>query len=76
MKPVDDIQHFWKWWSVRFGVLAAAFAGTAAAYALLPSDMLPSIPAWAKQIIAAGTLGFTFLSLLSRGVDQPKLRGE
>lgn len=74
MKLVDDIQHFWKWWSVRFGLIASAFAGTVAAYALLPADMLPEIPAWAKQVLAAGTLGFTFLSVLSRGVDQPKLK--
>lgn len=74
MKLVDDINDFWKWWSVRFGVIAAAFAATVAAYALLPPDMLPAIPAWAKQVLAAGTLGFTFLSVLSRGVDQPSLK--
>lgn len=74
MKLVDDAHLFWKWWSVRFGVLALAFGGTALAYSQLPADILPVLPTWAKQVIGCGSVGFTFLSLLSRGIDQPKLR--
>lgn len=72
-----DIEHFWRFWSVRFGLIAAACASTLAAYAAAKAfgaEVVQHVPQWSLDVLIYGSMAFTFASVVSRGLDQPKLR--
>lgn len=66
MNLIDDIQHFWRFWSVRLGLLGTA-CGTAAA-------TLGDIgPAWLHTSLIIGSAAFGALAVLVRPIKQAKL---
>lgn len=81
MKTIPDIEHFWRFWSVRLAVLSGAINATAlaiiGAYALLPTDWLPVVSAGFKQAVAYAALGSAgltaFLAAVARRYVQPGL---
>lgn len=81
MKLIENKHQFWKFWSVRLsfasGVISATALGIIGAYAFLPADFLPDIPAGFKRAVsysALGAAGLTaFLGAFARGIQQPKL---
>lgn len=76
MKLVPDVRDWTKWWSIRLAALSAAFSAVIVAYATLPPDWLPGIPAALKTALAVGALLSAGGAGFARVIDQPKLRGE
>lgn len=74
MNKVDDIQNFWKWWSVQLAVLSTVFSAITLAYMGLPPDWLPGIPQWAKTALAVGSLVTAGGAAWVRGISQPNLQ--
>lgn len=77
IKLTDDIEHFWKFWSVRFGLIAAACASALGAYAAAKAmgvEIVQHVPQWTLDALIYGSMLGTFASVISRGIDQPKLR--
>lgn len=76
MKLVNDANNWYRWWSMRWIIATAFFTSVIAAYALLPSDWLPEIPAYVKKGLAIGSMLTAGLAGISRVVSQPKLEKE
>lgn len=81
LRLIDDIDgsllKLWRFWSVRFGILAGACSAAVASYEgfkALDPMLVRHVPEWIVGMLAAGAVGFTFASVVSRGIDQPKLR--
>jgi hypothetical protein len=74
VKLTSDAGKWHKLWSMRFIIATAFFSSIIAAYALLPSDWLPSIPQWIKGALALMDLGCAGAAGVSRVIDQPALR--
>lgn len=77
MKLIDDFEHFWKFWSVRFGVLATACTTSLGAYSAgkaLDPSFTAALPDWVPSALIAGAAIFSGAAVIARGVDQPKLR--
>jgi len=81
MDLIPDIEHFWRFWSVRLAVLSGAINATAlaiiGAYALLPADWLPVVSESFKATVAYAALGSAgltaFLAAAARRYVQPTL---
>jgi hypothetical protein len=77
VKLVDDIEHFWKFWSVRLGVLAAAcgagLAAWGAANAIDPR-LVRHFPQWTLDALSFGSVIFSTAAVLARAVAQPRLQ--
>lgn len=69
---VPDASEWRRWWSMRWIIAGAYFSGVVAAYMLLPSDWLPTIPAWVKQAHAIGALLCGGGAAASRVIQQPR----
>jgi hypothetical protein len=77
MKLIADIEHFWRFWSVRWHLVAGACTGTLAVYAsakAFGAEVVKHVPQWTLDVLIYGALVCTFAGVLSRGLDQPKLR--
>jgi hypothetical protein len=73
---VDDIENFWKFWCVRFGLLATAFGAALAAYAAgkaIGLEVVQHVPQWLLDVLMYGSLVCSFASVISRGLVQDKL---
>lgn len=76
INPVDDIENFWKFWSVRFGLLAGACCAGMAAYATARNFdpvFVAHFPVWITDALAYGSVVFGVAAFISRGIDQPSL---
>jgi hypothetical protein len=78
MKLIDEldgkIHKVWKFWSVRLNVVSAACSATVAAYAgfkAIDPVLVSFVPAWSMSVCSAGAVGFTFASIIARGIQQP-----
>jgi len=67
---VDDYKEWKRWWSMRWIIIGAFCAGAAAAYAWLPADWLPEIPAIVKKCLGLGALVSMGMAGVSRVVKQ------
>lgn len=83
MKLIDELDgklsNLWKFWSVRFNVVAGACSATVAVYEGFKSvdaDLVKLIPAWPIVVLAVGAIWCTFVSIIVRGVPQPNLHGQ
>lgn len=81
MKLIDDIDgsllKLWKFWSVRWGVISGACSGTVAAYEgfkAMDAALVRWVPEQIIGVLVLAAVLSTFASIISRGVDQPKLR--
>lgn len=76
---IPDIHNYWKFWSVRWGLLAAASASATAAYAAadtLDHALIVGIPHWVPSAFVMGTMIFSYASVISRGLKQDKLQAK
>ena len=67
---VPDVHNWRRWWSMRFNIAGAWFAGVSAAYLILPAQWLPAVPEWLIQIHAVGALICGGSAAVSRVVQQ------
>lgn len=77
LQLVEDIEHFWSFWSVRFGSLAAACAGSLGAYATakaLGLEVVQSVPQWLLASLTYGSMAGSFGAVMSRRYQQPGLK--
>lgn len=81
MNLIDDIdgklRNLWKFWCVRWNVIAAACSGTVAAYEgfkAMDPVLVRWVPEQAIGVLVLAAVLCTFASILSRGIPQPKLR--
>ena len=77
MKLIDDFDNFWKFWSVRFGMLSAACSASAAAYAAcsaMAPKLVDGVPQWILTALVVAAMVFAFAGVLSRGVKQSALK--
>jgi hypothetical protein len=70
LELVEDAKEWKRWWSMRWIILGAFCAGAAAAYAWLPPDWLPEIPATVKKFLALGALVSMGMAAVSRVIKQ------
>lgn len=74
MRLIDNAGSLWhRFWSLRLAILTTIFGSITAAYLTLPSDWLPSIPAWLKEAVSYGTILTAIFSGVSRVIKQPGL---
>ena len=66
MDFVDDVRHFWKWFSVQAMALAAAVQG---AWAAFSDDLKQNVPHW---LVTALTLALLAAGIMGRLVRQKK----
>lgn len=74
--PVSDIENFWKFWSVRLGVLAGACCAGMAAYATARNFdpvFVAHFPGWIINTLSYGSVVFGVAAFIARGIDQPSL---
>lgn len=79
IQKVSDIHNFWKWWSVRLGILSGALSATASAYGamlLISPTIVADIPKPILTGLAVSAMVTAFLSVWARGVVQPGLSEE
>lgn len=77
MRLADDVEHFWRFWSVRLGLLSGACSAAAGAYAAcnaLAPKLVEGVPQWTLTALVLGAMVFAFAGVIARGIDQPKLR--
>lgn len=81
MKLIDELDgklvKLWKFWSVRWGVISGACSGAVAAYEgfkAMDASLVRWVPEQAIGVLVLAAVLSTFASIVSRGVDQPKLR--
>lgn len=73
-EPVADIDQFWRWWSVRLQLLAAAIGTAGVAFNQLPPAWTAAFPQWLGTALTAAAVSATILGVLLRGADQASLR--
>ena len=66
MRLVDDVRHFWKWFSVQAMALAVAVQG---AWAAFSDDLKQNVPHW---LVTALTLTLLAAGIAGRLVRQKK----
>lgn len=74
--PVVDIEDFWKFWSVRIGLLAGACCVGMAAYATARNFdpvFVAHFPTWIIDALSYGSVIFGVAAFIARGIDQPNL---
>lgn len=72
-----NMLKLWRFWSVKFGVISGACSATVGVYEgfkAVDSSIVRHVPEQVIGILVAGAVLFTFASVISRGIDQPKLR--
>jgi len=81
MKLIDELDgklsNLWKFWSVRFNVVAGACSATVAVYEgfkAVDPELVKHIPVWPIVALALGAIWCTFTSIIVRGIPQPSLR--
>lgn len=75
----QDVENFWKFWSVRLGIIAGACCAGMAAYAAAKSfdpRFVEHFPQWILDMLAYGSVVFGTAAFIARGVDQPNLRNK
>lgn len=70
LELVDDVQEWKRWWSMRWIIIGAFCAAAGAAYAWMPADWLPEIPAVVKRVLALGALVSMGMAGVSRVIKQ------
>lgn len=84
-RPVPHIKAMWRWWTVRLQTISALVTGwlffepTAmlAALNLMPGHIRAQLPDGINQalsIVFGAIFVLNLLSIVARGVDQPKAR--
>jgi len=79
MKLVDEWRHWWRWWSVRLGILGASLTSlliawpdaAKLAWESLPADLRTAIPPQYTPLIGVGLF---MLSMLARVIRQERLQ--
>lgn len=74
-----DIENFWKFWSVRLGLIAGACCAGMAAYAAaktLDPLFVAHFPQWTLDVLSYGSVVFGVAAFIARGIDQPNLRNK
>lgn len=78
---INDWRNFWRFWSVRLGVIGSALTGffvafpdqALQAWALLPADLKAYLP---QQYMPMIGVAIFVLSLIARIIKQKKLENE
>ena len=78
LELIEDWRNFWRFWSVRLGVIGSALTGfliafpdqALQAWALLPADLKSAIPERYMPLIGVGIF---VASLIARAIKQTKL---
>lgn len=76
---VDDVRKFWRWWSIRLGLLGTTLTGILIAWPdaalqawnLLPGELRATIPPKYMPLIGVGVF---VLSMVARTIQQQKLQ--
>lgn len=74
---IEDIEHFWSFWSVRWGTVAAACAGALGAYAgakAVGMEAVVHVPQWLLTALTYGSMIGSFGAVVSRRYVQPGLK--
>lgn len=81
MKLINELDgkllKLWQFWSIRWGVVSGACSGTVAAYEgfkAMDATLVRWVPEQIIGVLVLAAVLCTFASIISRGVDQPKLR--
>lgn len=74
LELIDEWKYALRLWSMRWILIGAFCAGSAAAYQWLPADWLPEIPATVKKFLGLGALVSMGMAGVSRVVKQNTLR--
>lgn len=69
-EPVADIDQFWRWWSVRLQLLAAAIGAAGIAFNQLPPTWTAAFPQWVGTVLTTAAVSTTLLGVLLRGAAQ------
>ena len=78
LELIEDWRNFWRFWSVRLGIIGSAIAGVLiafpdvalSAWAMMPADLKSAIPERYMPLI--GVVIFV-ASLVARAIKQTKL---
>lgn len=73
---IDDIHNFWRFRSVQFGSIAAAFMAGLTFYGaclVISPAIVSGIPHWLLTVFATGGMVCSVLSVFFRGVKQGNL---
>ena len=78
LELIEDWRNFWRFWSVRLGIIASAITGVLiafpdvalSAWAMMPADLKSAIPERYMPLI--GVVIFV-ASLIARAIKQTKL---
>ncbi len=84
-RPVDNIRAMWRWWTVRLQSLSALVTGwlffdptaVLTALNLMPGHIrarLPEAVVDGLSVVFGAIFVLNLLSIIARGVDQPKAR--
>lgn len=79
MQLIDDIHNFWRFRSVQFGVLAAAFMAPITFYGaclVISPSIVSGIPHWLLTGCAFGGMVSSGIGVVSRGIKQNNLPGK
>lgn len=74
---IPDIENFWRFASIRFGLVAGACCAGMAAYAAargFDPRFVVHFPQWLLDLLAYGSVAFGIAAFVARGIDQPALR--
>ena len=78
LELIEDWRNFWRFWSVRLGILGSAITGVLivfpdvalSAWAMMPGDLKAAIPERYMPLIGVGIF---VASLIARAIKQTKL---
>lgn len=73
LQPVDDIQNFRRWWSVKLDAAALLVGAAAMSYGELPDDWRAALPHNMVAVLAGVGLVIKTASLFLRGAKQRRL---
>ena len=78
LELIEDWRKFWRFWSVRLGIIGSAITGVLiafpdvalSAWAMMPADLKSAIPERYMPLIGVGIF---VASLIARAIKQTKL---
>ena len=78
LELIEDWRNFWRFWSVRLGIVGSAITGVLiafpdvalSAWAMMPADLKSAIPERYMPLIGVGIF---VASLIARAIKQSKL---
>ena len=78
LELIEDWRNFWRFWSVRLGIIGSAITGVLiafpdvalSAWAMMPADLKSAIPERYMPLIGVGIF---VASLIARAIKQTKL---